>query len=85
MASFAVRCYRFQKSKLCIAVNEFYIKINLAFLRGSLEKTKEMKCDMQRRQQSIFTVTAKTNEAAVQTGFIVLNNNAKSKKPHTDV
>ena len=46
--------------------------------------TKEMKCDMQRRQQNIFIVPVKTNEAAVQTGFTVLNNIAKRNK-HTDV
>ena len=40
-------------------VNKFYKKINLAFLRGGLEKTKEMKFDMQQRQQNILTVAVK--------------------------
>ena len=52
----------------------------MAFLRGGLGMTKELKCDIQRLQQNILTVTAKTNEAAVQTSFIILNNISKRER-----
>ena len=80
MASFAVKCYQLQECKTCIVTNRVWQKVNLAFLRGGLGMTKELKCDIQRLQQNILTVTAKTNEAAVQTSFIILNNISKRER-----
>jgi hypothetical protein len=46
-------------------------------------KLKNLKCDLQ-RQQNMFTVTTKTNEAAVQASFIISQIIAKKSKPFTD-
>jgi hypothetical protein len=46
-------------------------------------KLKNLKCDLQ-RQQNILTVVTKTNEAAVQTSFIISQIIAKKSKPFTD-
>ncbi|XP_017770200.1 PREDICTED: general transcription factor II-I repeat domain-containing protein 2-like [Nicrophorus vespilloides] len=47
------------------------------------EKLKKLKLDMQ-RQQNIFTVATKSNDAAIHASFAVSQIIAKNSKPHTD-
>jgi hypothetical protein len=80
-------------SKAVSAPNEYNLRHHYETLRkdkfGVLEgrlrenKLKNLKCDMQ-LQQNIFTVTTKTNEAAVQASFIISQTIAKKSKPFTD-
>jgi hypothetical protein len=60
-------------------------KDKFGVLEGRLRenKLKNLKCDLQ-RQQNIFTVGTKTNEAAVQASFIISQIIAKKSKPFTD-
>jgi S-adenosylmethionine hydrolase len=68
-ASLAVRWCQLQKNTIHYKTLH---KDKFGVLEGRLRenKLKNVKCDLQ-RQQNILTVVTKTNEAAVQTSFII--------------
>jgi hypothetical protein len=60
-------------------------KDNFGVLEGRLkeDKSKNLKCDLQQRQ-NVFTVATKTNEAALQASFVISQITAKKSKPFTE-